>query len=183
MKKIEGDHAALDALKLAESEGRSLATNLEVDAFLQMDEWRQFSSAFPVWTGTLVAYKAPGVPFGETVEFEGLTFKVPKKFQMKVNCVLVCNHPDFKRDGGIFIPGKSLRCIAFPSTDGWYLPDKESGIPNGERSNSNADRYLWRRGGDYVGLLVRGGGADDRRLVAYGRPRFRFGVFGVVKED
>jgi len=177
---VKGEFEELNALTVAEGKGFAMASNLELDAILQTDAWKEFQDAFPCWSGTLVAYKAPGVPFGETVEFEGLTFKVPKKFQMKTNCVLVCNHPDFKRNGGVFVPGKSLRCIAFPSTDGWYLPDKESGIPSGEKSNSNADRYLWRRGGDYVGLLVRGVGyffVDDRRYVdAYLRPRYRFGV-------
>jgi hypothetical protein len=51
--------------------------------------------------------------------------------------------------------------INLPLQDGWYLPDKKWGIPNGEKSSeSNPDAmYLWRWQNDaYSGLLVRGGG-------------------------
>lgn len=78
--------------------------------------------------------------------------------------------------------------IYLPLEDGWYLPDKKYGIPNGEKSNSSNPnaRYLWRYQNDsFSGLLVRRyldfyGGAR-RYVYAYYLPDFRFGV--VKKED
>ena len=59
--------------------------------------------------------------------------------------------------------------IPLPLNDGWYLPDKKWGVPNGEKSSeSNPDAlYLWRwQNDDYSGLLVRCyGGFDDWRGV------------------
>ena len=60
--------------------------------------------------------------------------------------------------------------IRLPLNDGWYLPDKVWGVPNGAPSSeSNPDAlYLWRwQDRDYTGLLARGdGGLWDWRGVS-----------------
>ncbi|RPJ56094.1 MAG: hypothetical protein EHM12_10925 [Dehalococcoidia bacterium] len=136
---------------------------------------------YPCWTGTLIVYAEPGAPFGKTVTFRDLTLNVPKQFQGKVNCAIVCNHPDFTLKDNTLTPGKSARCIAFPVNDGQYLPEKEFGVPNGEKSGftNSAARHLWRRNESYVGLLARGFDYYDRRDVyAYYDCDCRLGVFG-----
>jgi hypothetical protein len=48
--------------------------------------------------------------------------------------------------------------IFFPLKDGWYLPDKKYGIPNGKPSNSDNPNalYLWRwQDKSYNGFVVR----------------------------
>lgn len=71
--------------------------------------------------------------------------------------------------------------INLPLYDGWYLPDKKYGIPNGKASDSGNPkaRYLWRwQDQDYDGLLLRWLDWDgDRRDVdAYYWPGGRYGV-------
>lgn len=56
------------------------------------------------WTGTLVAYEAPGVPFGDRIAYawnDGKTeyssvFDVPEQFRGRSNCALVVEYPDFE---------------------------------------------------------------------------------------
>ena len=74
--------------------------------------------------------------------------------------------------------------IRLPLNDGWYLPDKVWGIPNGTPSDSsNPDAlYLWRwQDRDYTGLLARGYDrlGDRRGVVASYFADDRLGVFGV----
>ena len=77
--------------------------------------------------------------------------------------------------------------IRLPLNDGWYLPDKVWGVPNGAPSSeSNPDAlYLWRwQDRDYTGLLARGyGRLWGRRLVGAGYCAVdRRGVFVVTNE-
>ncbi|MCK9603023.1 MAG: hypothetical protein M0R66_01380 [Candidatus Omnitrophica bacterium] len=151
----EADEAG--TLALAAAKGARIASNPELDAVLQTNARNDFGDAWPCRSGTLVALKAPGVPFGETLERDGRVYEVPKKFQMKTNSMLVCNHPDFKFDPRekVFVPGKSVKCLPIPEKDGWYAPDSTFGIPNGIRTDSQKDRYLWRSNRDWFGLAVR----------------------------
>jgi hypothetical protein len=55
-----------------------LPSNLEIDARLQGEEWKTEKEMYPCWTGTLIVYENVGVPFSKTVQYEGLTFNVPK---------------------------------------------------------------------------------------------------------
>jgi hypothetical protein len=170
----------LAILERADREKRVIASNLELDAVLRSGDWNKWRDAWACWSGTLVAYKASGVPFGETVEFRGWVFKVPKQFQAKTNSVLVVNHPDFRVEGETFIPGKSVACIPIPAGNGWYKPDPVFGIPNAEKTGTEEDGYLYRQNEDYVGLVVRwdGGFVDDlRRYVGlFFYPGYHLGV-------
>jgi len=160
-----------------------LLNNLELDARLQGEEWKQEKEMYPCWTGTLIAYEAPGKPFCKTVEYEGLTFNVPKQFQGKKGRTIVCNHPDFILKDNVITPGKSAKCIPIPEDDGWYLPEKQFGIPNGEKSSDNGQtRYLWRWSTPYCGLVARDydwwDGRDRRDVGCDCGPSARLGVFG-----
>lgn len=180
----KGGMQELNAILEASKRKISVLSNPENDAILQSEEWRKYVAAYPVWTGTLVAFRKDNKPFEEKVEFSGLTFNIPEKFQGESG-VIACNHPDFILNGTTYTPGKSAKLLPFPEQDGWHLPDKEFGIPNGKESSEDdpAARKLWRRDEeDYTGLLVRWGGfdGDDRRDVdAVDRPSYRLGVLGV----
>jgi hypothetical protein len=167
-----------------------LLSNQELDQRLvDSDVWKKEKEMYPAWSGTFIAYERPGVAFGKTVSFRDLVVAVPKQFQGKVNCALVCNHPDFTLKDNKITLGKTARCLPFPVGDGWYLPDKDFGIPCLEKSNSlnSAARYLWRYTSlSYAGLVVRGGYGLifclRRDVLADGCycyfDGFRFGVFG-----
>ncbi len=83
--------------------------------------------------------------------------------------------------------GEKKTKIKLPLQDGWYLPDKKYGIPNGEKSDSSnpAARYLWRyQDRDFNGLVARryGGWFDwyRRYVYCYYVPNYRLGVFGTA---
>ena len=173
-----------EALAEAAKRKMRLPTNLELDERLQGKEWEKEKEMYPCWTGTLIVYEAPGKPFGKTVEWEGLRVLVPKAFQGKKDMAIVCNHPGFLTDGKEIALGKEVKCIPIPSSDGWYLPEKQFGIPNGEKGEDDGKRrYLWRWSHSYIGLVARW--CDRwfdgfRRGVGCGEvPCRRLGVFGV----
>jgi len=175
------------ALAVIEKRGLRLPSNLELDKRLNASEdWKKEKEMYPCWSGTFIAYKAPGKPLGDTVEFQGLKVKVPRKWQAKTNVALVCDHPKFSFKDNEFSSDNFL-LIPFPEHDGWFLPDEAFGIPNGKPGDSKEARYLWRRSEDYVGLVVRGYVVFlvvvRRAVSADGGPSGLFGVFGVGKED
>jgi len=161
-----------------------ILSNLELDKRLVgSDQWKSDREMYPCWSGTLIAYEKPDVAFGKIVAFSDLVVNVPKQFRGRVNSVLVCNHPDYNLKGGVVTLGKSVRCLSFPVNDGWYLTDKDFGIPTGIKiSLLNKDaRYLWRRNNsNYVGLVARGYGVISYRrdVICYDYGSGRFGVFG-----
>jgi len=173
-----------DTIEKANKQNVRILSNLEIDKRLKSGQWEKEKEMYPCWTGTLVVYEEPGKAFGKTVECEGLIFNIPKKFQGKKNMAIVCNHPDFVLKENTITPGKSAKCIPIPEKDGWYLPEKQFGIPNGEKGNNDGHRsYLWRWSSPFVGLVSRccgGWGGWDRRVVdaSYG-PYGRRGVFGI----
>jgi len=172
-----------DAIAAAQKQSVRILSNKEIDARLQGDDWKQEKEMYPCWTGTFIAYPAKGQPFGKTVEYKGMTFNVPRKFQGKKDRAIICNHPDFILKGNIITPGKSARCIPFPQKDGWYVPDVASEVPSGGGSSVGTARYLWRWSTPYCGLLARRyyglGGRNRRGVVAGCGPGSRLGVFGV----
>ena len=164
-----------------------IASNLEIDLRLQGEEWKTEKEMYPCWTGTLIVYEAPGEVFGKTIQFDSLTFNVPKKFQGLRDRAIVMNHPDFLLSGNILTPGKSAVDIPFPGEDGWYLPEPQFGIPSplgGKTSDDGNSRHLWRRDEQYVGLVsrwyFRWDGWDRRGVDCYCRPGGRLGVFGTT---
>lgn len=185
MDQIEIISEAIEQTKgVLEANKRSLTipSNLEEDARLQTDEWKKYRSAYAVWTGTLVAYRKDNAPFEETLDFRGLKFRVPEKFQGKSG-ILAVNHPDFLLNGNTYTAGNSAKLLKFPEENGWYKPELDFGIPNGKPSerHDNEARYIWRRDEeDFVGLLVRwlGGGNYRRGVGCDYDPYYRLGVLG-----
>jgi len=176
---------------LAELQKRSMrsAMSSELDVRLQSDQWKQEKEMYHAWCGPFTAYGKPDEMLGKRLSFAGLTFNVPEKFQEESNMAVVCNTNDLLIKGSTITPGKSAQCIPFPKTDGWYLPDKVYGIPNGQPSNEGtpAARKLWRRDDEaFAGLLVRGDGwfgdGGRRDVSAYYWPDVRLGVFVVTGE-
>ena len=113
-----------------------------------------------MFTGTLLVCEAPNEPFGKKVvynlEVVGNNsyvpyFKIPKKFQGKVNCALVLEHPDFEileaGDSRYELKSKKGAKIHlvedFPRKDGIYRGDVQIAVPHGEELE------------EYQGLLER----------------------------
>ncbi len=83
-----------EALRLVQ--GRSMLDNKEADQILQDPTLRAgLIGMFPVWTGTMVAYNAPGNCLGSTIAANGLTIHIPPRYQNAVNCALFVTHPNF----------------------------------------------------------------------------------------
>lgn len=174
-----------DAVAEANKRGLRILSNKEIDERLASDIWKGEKEMYPCWTGTLIAYEEPGTAFGKTIEFRGLTLKVPQKFQGKKDAAIVCNHPNFTLKDNEITLGKEAKLISLPFDDDWYLTEKEFGVPceNKRGSGTSQARYLVKyQDSSYVGLLVRWGrrwGDYSRRGVVAGyRPSDRFGVFG-----
>ena len=174
-------------IAMASKNGYKILSNSEIDAFLLSGKiTKKQEDALPIWTGTFVAYVAPGEKLGQTIQFDGLTLTVPSEFHGKLG-MIVCKHSDLQLDGAIITikPGKA-ELVPIPAKDGWYVQD-EHGIPNGKAgvfTDGGNVRRLTRQNKPYVGLLVRG---DDwlgvnimNRLYvhAYNQPSARFGVLG-----
>lgn len=71
----------------------------------------------------------------------------------------------------------------FPDSDGWYMPDAETGVPHGKEVEASLDaRYLFRSGSPYAGLLSRLDCHDRRYVFADGWAFDGFDMAGVVAE-
>ncbi len=151
---------------------------------IHSNQWEKEKEMYPCWAGPLVVHEVPDKPFGKTVEWEGLTVHVPKKWQGKANLVILDAHPDFKRQGSVFWPGPKAQARPMPKEDGcWYDVDPIFEYPIGEpKDYSDSRRRLWRRtSSPYIGLVARGGvwyGYDRRGVSCYYVPSYRLGVFG-----
>ncbi len=160
------------ALRLVE--GRPMISNKEADLILQDPGLMAgLIAIFPVWTGTVVAYNAPGKRLGSTIAANGLVIDVPARYRNAVDCALFVNHPNFtltlQRRGYLIASNLADLVAGFPSADGWFRTDSVTGIPNGENatgSDSKA-RYFFRSNGSYVGPLVRNlvDANDSGRLI------------------
>ncbi len=184
-----------EALQRADEAGLVIASNKRIErAIMERKERRSILDAFPLWTGTLVAYDEPGQRLGKTFEYtEARTgnryvLDVPEEHQGRANVVLVAEHPDFtiEKDGmNRIIHAKRLGILARVPTilgGGWYHGDHVHAIPCGKKvdKNSESARIL---GAGYRGirLVVRG---DDsfQGLITFCtvslnyRPSDRFGV-------
>ncbi len=167
----------LEILALAKETGGLIASSTVLDRVLGQTEYDlPPQGARGLWTGTAVIFEAPGKHFGDTVVYSSepfwktrpdntIEFSVPEKFQGKVNCALVVEHPDFEliphESGGyrLIVSDESMLSLVerFPRESGWHAPDAKFGIPCGAVTNSRSDyRYLKRNSGPYVGFLVRG---------------------------
>ncbi len=92
-----------EALTLAKREGALIVPNYVHDRILTETVDTAFLRSYPVWTGTVVIYAAPGKAFRKRFvsswEDEGarysVSFDIPLQFRGKKDCVLVVEHPDF----------------------------------------------------------------------------------------
>jgi len=180
-----------DTITAANKLGKRIISNREVDERLVLsDVWKQESWAYPVWTGTLVAYKGRDKKLEDAIKYtkNSITyvFEVPKEFQNEKNVLLVVNH-DFLMDGRELItPNTKGNEITyeisdknqisilqnFSFCDGWLNADNNFGIPTGQPIMHGAyKRYPWPWSAEYVGLVTRGIAEldfDKRRYVHFG---------------
>ena len=196
------------AVKAANDQKLIIASNLWADEDLNVkDGYNKRNSTCPIWTGTLVAYEKPGIEFGDMLTYTdsetkiSYTFQVPKQYQGKTNCILAIDHgfladgtPVFEhvQSGGnilIKVADESLIKLIknYNQADGWYLPEKDFGIPLGRTVDSkdpNA-RYSYRlNDSTYVGLVARGDyfGGRLRDVVAVDWPSVRLGVLAYSEQ-
>ncbi len=138
-------------------------------------------TAYPAWTGTLVIYNPPDVPFADKLVYSSkdpiskvtysLNIDIPEKFIGKQNCVLVIEHPDFdiiqlKNNSYKIKANEEKLCLLenFPKEEGWYHTDPKFIIPTGEKIPLSLEiirldrnrRHLIRSPLEYIGLLARG---------------------------
>jgi hypothetical protein len=188
-----------EALQRADEAGLVIASNKRIDRALYSSEgwkskvWKSIIDAFPLWTGTLVAYEEPGVRFGKTFEWSDYpdrhryVLDVPEEHQGKKNVVLVAEHPNFtvEQDGMTrIIHAKEVGIVAkVPSnTGGWYSGDPVYSIPSGEQVDKRSDAArIIVRGYRGIRLAVRGysdfaGYIDPCGVSISHRPKDCFGV-------
>lgn len=195
------------AVETANQRRLNLAPNTEFDRRLvKTDTWRSEKEVYPAWSGLMAAYEAPNKKMERFVTYTDpntdITYAIeanPKAIGAK-NLALAVNHLvdaqsrplieyEDKGDKNVLVkvePSKLKIVEAFPTKDGWYIPELEFGIPVGkEVSADNPDaRYLVRvDDGSYVGLAARGyvyilyNYRRDVYLV--GLPSYRAGVLGI----
>lgn len=138
-----------------------IASNTFVEPFYQSGELGR-----ALWTEPIIIYAAPSQAFGSRVEFENASFNVPREFQELKSAALCLPSMSFKlsdRGGRLLITvsrGKKIIVVEnFPPSNGFYIPDAKTGMPQGaEALSENASAiYLWRRKeGQYIGPVVRG---------------------------
>jgi len=183
-----------EALRRADDAGLVIASNKRIDRALTSSEgWKSIIDAFPLWTGTLVAYEEPGKRFGKTFEWSDYpdrhryVLDVPEEHQGKKNVVLVAEHPNFaiERDGITrIIHAKEVGIVAKvpANTGGWYSGDPVYDIPSGEQVNKRSDAArIIVRGYRGIRLVVRGdsdfaGYIDPCGVSISHRPKDCFGV-------
>ena len=156
------------------AEGRKIADNTSTDAELQSGEWKTFRDSYPRWTSTILVNAAPGKALGDMVEYKGIIFEVPQEYRKMKDIALVLDSSTLRLTTQGRLNGKVLAAQSYPGKDGWYLPDKTTGIPTAdERSPSDSEaRYLWRASGARIGPVGRGffdaGCASGWRYVLVG---------------
>ncbi len=180
----------------AKTKGVRLVSNDETDRFLGDIMGWSFTSlrmGFPAWTGTLVAYAAPGKELGRFIQYSDIYtgyrqwfIEVPERHRHKRDVALVMEPGDYEFKD---IPGGSCKRFlvcprrfeilpAFPQKNGLYLVDPDHGIPQGKEMDSDLDprvRRLTRVQGTYIGLVSRSCydydfGAGDRDQVNISLP-------------
>ena len=173
------------AFQLAKSEGLTLISNKKADDLLRTDEWKTVRGAWPIHTGTMVAFTEPGKKLGATVEYKdpgsGLTwvFEVPTGVGLRnlKDTLLAIEYPNYdlvvddKKKRVIVTPQNKLVVLVtnFPSENGWFATHPETAITiNKPLDSGDPDaRHLWRIS-QRVGPVVRGDCNLVRRGVSLG---------------
>ncbi len=168
-----GSTSLFDTHPLVEGFNREHGTNLTVISHKVADvaqsvgeTWRSLPNPYAV--DASIAYEKPGTKLGKEVVFSAdgnpRVVLATGKFQGEKDVALVVqglSSADFKKDGNsitLDIPESRLILVPdFPSSDTWYMPHAETGVPHGKKVARSSDaRYLYRlEKSSYVGLLVR----------------------------
>jgi hypothetical protein len=160
---------------------KRIANNVDVDPVYMSGDAKKVA-----FTGFL-AYAAPGKEFGETIHFGNAVLHVPKKFQgMKDTALYLGSRSvEVSSNGKLSMSitdEKKVKVIeGFPATDGYYITEPTSGIPQGtevSKTNPNA-RYLWRvEKGQYIGPTIRDPASitGNRGIVAEGGLNLEYNV-------
>ena len=195
---------AITAISTANKNGVRIISNKEFDQRLVLsDTWKSEKEIYPVWTGTLVAFRGKDEKLGESIAYSSLgvtyIFDVPREHRDEKNAALVVNHgflaiendpltpripfiiPRVEGNTAIYeIMDKDQINLfrGFPQEDGYYLTDKKFGIPYGEplSKDDSGVLYFYRRKEGYVGLLVRGNDFSPTGAGAYYLPSNKYGL-------
>jgi hypothetical protein len=171
------------AISTAHRSGLKMASNRRVDSDLKSGK-----NTGVFRTGTFVIYESLDRPFGEKIEYEGITYEVPQKYQGQRNKMLVFEHEDgVQMDAKGTLVGDKVKDVDCPSENGWYKLDPETGMPNGKEPSSEDDRdarYWYGRRSKYGGIFAAVRGSGDSTYLVYGwrtidvvhRPDYGFGV-------
>jgi hypothetical protein len=185
-----------EAFQKAKAEGLIITSNARADVLLQKDGWRSVQNAWPIYTGTMTAYREPGNKIGSAVEYqdpeteEKWIFEVPLGFREDKNVILYVEHPDYdieidKRRFVVHANEGKLRIQSFPSKNGWYFAGQRSCIPEDMPiEEGKADARFLQRALLGVGPVVRGHFFFDsswRGISLDHRPSST--TFGVLVED
>jgi hypothetical protein len=140
--------------------GQEMPSNLDADMYLQ-----DHNILKPSWIlGTGVVYEKPRYKLKDRITSDGLIFMVPQKYQ-GLSDVLLVFQKGFKIDKGTgLFTGEVTQVLEnFPTSEGWYATDPETGLPQGRNLpvNDPHARRLWRRmditsSGSYIGAVARG---------------------------
>jgi hypothetical protein len=123
----------------------------------------------------VVAYKGPNELFGEAVKSGYGLFKVPKDYQNMKDVALVLDnstisitcHSGHPESGEWILEGKASYAISFPTENGWYLQDGNTGLPFDIASSASdlAARFLMRSPSEYVGMVYRSFRKTEERYI------------------
>ena len=142
------------------------------------------SPAWPICTGTCVAYAAPRQKLGDAIECQTRRAKCvldTKAFRKLADVALVLEDYDIVMDKGwrVYIPkGEIVIVEAFPAQNGWYGVDERTRIPYVSAKKNS--RFLWRSSGAWIDHAVRDYGSDGRArydIFLHTRVPYGFGAF------
>lgn len=166
---------------------RIISSNTKIAKLLQRNKWEVISEGLACWTGTMTAYEKPNEKFKDVVEYEDpqthqrWVFRLPYMFSGEKNAIVVTEYPDYKveRDGKTIVihPRKATLIINFPTKNGWYIPEKEHGIPIGKEVDKFTPNAIYLfRGSERVGPVCRGAGRSIRYMDLETEPSYPLGM-------
>src|SRR5271157_2676941 len=128
---IKRDVSGYDLLELL-AKGKKIADNRCIDTELQskVQVKKEFSESALILTTTIAIYGAPGEAFGKTVEYDGVIFNVPEEYRGIINKALIMDSSTISikhSSGKTLLDGRVLKALDFPTKNGWYATDEDTG--------------------------------------------------------